>query len=98
VAGVPPEDPLVEVLEGRLAVGVLRNDPRPVVSAVASGPLPESVELAGGVAAVVSALAPAAFPLVLKIAVEGTPQRPCCGLLAAGVVDHSESEASELFR
>jgi hypothetical protein len=48
VSGVLAEDALVEILEGRFAVDVVGDDPGPVVVAtVASGPLGESLELAG---------------------------------------------------
>ena len=62
MAGVLAEDPFVEVLEGRLSVDVVGDDPGPVlVPTVTGGPLDEPLELAGCVASVVPALATAAF-------------------------------------
>jgi hypothetical protein len=67
-----PEDTFVEILEGRFAVDV-GDDPGPtVVTAVASGPLGESLQLARSVASIVPAVATAAFPLVLEVALKGT--------------------------
>jgi hypothetical protein len=97
--GIFPEDTFVKVLEGGVAVDIVGDDPGPVViTAVADGPLFEPLELAGGVASVVPAVAPTPFPLILEIAIEGASQWPLCGFLAGGIVDHKESEASELSK
>jgi hypothetical protein len=70
--GVLPEHAFVEIFEGGFAVDVIGDDPDPVVAAVASGPLDEPLELACSVSSIVPAVATAAFPLVLEIALEGT--------------------------
>jgi len=71
--GIFPEDAFVEVLEGRLAIDIVRNDSNPVVvAAVTGGPLGEPLELACSVTSVVPVVATAAFSLVLEVALEGT--------------------------
>ncbi|ELZ38496.1 hypothetical protein C473_00217 [Halorubrum distributum JCM 10247] len=70
--GVLPKHAFIEIVEGRLAVDIVGNNPGPVVgAAVAGGPLGEPLELAGCVASIVPAVATATFPLVLEVALEG---------------------------
>jgi len=74
--GVLSEHAFVEIVEGWLPVDVVGDDPGPVVvAAVAGGPLGEPLELAGCVASIVPAIAAAAFPLVLEIALEAVVER-----------------------
>ena len=74
--GVLPEHAFVEIVKGRLPVDVVGDDPGPVVgAAVAGGPLREPLELACSVSSIVSAVAPAAFPLVLEVAFEAVVER-----------------------
>jgi hypothetical protein len=69
--GVLPEHSFVEVLEGRLSLGVFRNNPGPLVpTAVAGGPLGESLEFACSIPSVVPAVATTTFPFVLEVALE----------------------------
>ena len=73
ITSILPEHTFVEVLEDRLAVDVVGNDPRPVVAtAVAGSPLGEPLELARCVPSIVPTVATAALPLVLQIPLEGT--------------------------
>ncbi len=73
MSGVLSEDTFIEVFEGGLSVGIVGDDPSPVVAtAVASGPFSESLEFACRVASIVSALATAAFPLIQEVPLEGT--------------------------
>jgi hypothetical protein len=75
--GILPEDAFVEIVEGRISVDIVRNDPGPVVIAtVAGGPLCKSFALASGVSAVVSTAATSTLTLVLEIALERSSQRP----------------------
>jgi hypothetical protein len=70
--GVLPEDPFIEIVEGRFPIDVVGDDPGPVVvAAVAGGPLGEPLELAGCVASIVPTVPTAAFPLVLEVTLEG---------------------------
>jgi len=69
--GVLPEHAFVEIVEGRLSVDVVGDDPGPVVvAAVAGGPLREPLELACSVTSIVPAVPTAAFSLVLEVALE----------------------------
>ena len=75
VSDVLPEHALIEVLEGGFSVDVTRDDSGPVVvAAVAGGPFSEPLELTRCVSSVVPAVATAAFPLVLEVALEGTSE------------------------
>jgi hypothetical protein len=72
MTGILPENSFIEVIEGGISLGVLRGDSGPLVSTmVAGGPFGESFELACSVASVVPAVASAAFPFVLEVALEG---------------------------
>ncbi|MFD1527763.1 hypothetical protein [Halolamina salina] len=76
MSGVLPEHAFVEIVEGRLAVDVVGDDPGPVVgAAVAGGPLGEPLEFAGCVTSIVPTVAAAAFPLVLEVALEAVVER-----------------------
>ena len=71
MSSVLAEDTFVEVFEGGLSVDVVGDDAGPViVTAVAGGPLGESLELAGCVASVVPTVPTAAFSLVLQVGLE----------------------------
>ena len=67
---VLPEGAFVEIIEGRLSIGVVGDDPSPVVAAVAGGPLGEPLEFARRIASIVPAVTTAAFPLVLVVPLE----------------------------
>jgi len=96
---VRTERALVKVREGRFAVDIIGDNPCPVLgAALTGGPLGESLKFPGRVPTVVPALTAAAFPLVLEIPLEGTPERSCFGLLTGGVVTHTVSAASELSK
>ena len=71
MSGILAEDTFVDVLEGGLSVGIVRDDAGPLVTtAVAGGPLGESLEFAGCVASIVSAVATTTFSLVLEVPLE----------------------------
>jgi hypothetical protein len=69
--GILPEDAFIEIIEGRISVDVVRNNPGPVIAAaVVGGPLRKSFQLACSVSSIVPGVATAAFPLVLEVAPE----------------------------
>jgi len=71
VTGVLPKHSFIEVLEGRFSIDVVPDDSGPVIAtAVAGGPLGESLELSGCISSVVSAVTTATLPLVLEVSLE----------------------------
>ena len=79
------EDTFVEVFESGLSVDVVGDDAGPVVvTAVAGGPLGESLEFARCVASIVPTVPTATLALILEIALDGASQRSRCGFLTGG--------------
>ncbi len=73
---VLPKHAFVEVLESRLSIDAVGDDPGPVIAtAVTGGPLGKPLEFASGVASVVPAVATAAFSLVLEVSLKAVVKR-----------------------
>ena len=70
-AGVLSEDPFIEILEGRLSVDIVEDDPSPLATAlVTGGPLDEPLKLARRVASVVPAVPSTPPSLILEVPFE----------------------------